>query len=537
MTGQMSPHLAAPRSAPGTVRRLIVYTILFVLVVITAVGVSGLLGRLFETRPEFGGIGGLALSLAFALVGGPLAAVTWWLVWRRIADDRSSVAWGIYLMAAYVVALIVATTSILEALASLVAGRFMSDSLATGIVWLGVWIWHRWMLHHPTKSPLRLATVPLTLGAAYGLGVTVVGAIRALEDLFDALVASGAGIPALGMSWWIGALGAVIWFAGGALIWWWHWIHDAVRNLADGFADVMLLLTGVLAAGAIALGGLIAALSVGLRAAFDRSDPWNALIDPLPLGIAAAGVGGIVWLYHRRVARERSESTRSATRLVEAGLGLVAAASGLGVVVNAILAALGASLAGTGAAALLCGGLSALVVGSPVWWLAWRTLHAAPATVSAGRRVYLVVIFGVSAVVALVALLIVGYRVFEYALEGGVNLIEDVRAPFGLLLATGLVAVYHFSVWRRDRAAAPAVDLRTVERVFVVAGGDAAALGGAIEAATGASVVAWQRADTEPGVDAPSPDVVARALDGVHARRVLVVVGAEGALEVIPLVG
>ena len=112
MTGATGPQptgadaAAAAPPAPGgsaqrTVRRLIVYTLLAVLVTIAAIGVAGLLERLLDRAEPLAGSGttDLALSLAFTFIGGPLAAVLWWSVWRRLADEseRTSLAWGLYL--------------------------------------------------------------------------------------------------------------------------------------------------------------------------------------------------------------------------------------------------------------------------------------------------------------------------------------------------------------------------------------------------------------------------------------------------------
>ncbi|WP_258061179.1 DUF5671 domain-containing protein, partial [Arthrobacter sp. 4R501] len=86
-------------SAQRTVRRLITYALLFALVVTAAVGLSGLAGRLVAAGTELaaGDVAGLARSLAFALIGGPLAAVLWWVVWRRLGEaaERASVGWGL----------------------------------------------------------------------------------------------------------------------------------------------------------------------------------------------------------------------------------------------------------------------------------------------------------------------------------------------------------------------------------------------------------------------------------------------------------
>jgi hypothetical protein len=146
-------------SAQRTVRRLITYALLFALVVITAVGLGGLLGRLFVTGTELASddVAGLARSLAFALIGGPLAALLWWAVWRRLDDpeERSALGWGLYLAGAYLVALLVASTNLLNTLSSLIGGpgQGWRLSLATGLVWAAVWVWHRWMWRHPRKGP------------------------------------------------------------------------------------------------------------------------------------------------------------------------------------------------------------------------------------------------------------------------------------------------------------------------------------------------------------------------------------------------
>lgn len=557
-----APGVSGAPGAQGTVRRVIVFLLLFVLVCLTASGLAGLLGRLFEVRPEFDiGIGGLALSLAFTLVGGPLAAVLWWFAWRRLdGPDRGSVAWGLYLTAISFTALVVFTSALLGMFADLIAGRWDPTALGTAIAWLAVWGAHRWM--RLRRRPVRLRTAPGVLGAAYGLIVGVVGVVRALASLFDEAIA-----PAqahLGGGWWVFALQSLVWGVGGALIWWWHWYRDGVRSLRGGFADVALVVVGVLGAAATTLGGVIAVLYVGLRALFDPSEPWREIVEPLGLGVAAAAVAAAVWLYHRRIALARTETTAGAIGLVEAGLGLIAAASGIGVVINALLAALTEPLAGSDARALLLGGIAALVAGAPLWWIAWRPPAGRVDAAWSSRRVYLIAVFGVSAVVAIVALLVVGYRLFSFALEGdGGNLVEQIRAPFGLLVATALIAGYHFAIWRRDRVdAEDESSVPRIRQVILVAPPGANELARTIGAVTGAAVTRWVRADAAGdaggvragvvsdvdaagsgradaggvgaagGVDAAA---LTDTLAGLTARRVLVLAAPDGRVEVVPL--
>ncbi|MRX43586.1 DUF5671 domain-containing protein [Agromyces kandeliae] len=545
---------ASGGSAQGAVRRLIVFILLFVLVTIAAVGVSGLLDRAFDVDRTLAGSGTaeLALQLAFALIAGPLAALLWWGAWRRLdaPGERGSIAWPLYLAAMTTVSLIVATTSIAVSIATLVDGRWSAGGLAIGLVWALVWLWHRWMLRHPAKGPTRMSTVPLVIGAAYGLVVGASGAVSALAAVFDAAIRGASETVLVGRdSWAQAAVDALVWAAIGFAVWWWHWFRDGVRRIPTGFAAVALVVVGVLGGGAAMLGGIGTVVFVGLRLAFDPSEPASAILIPLGTAIAAAGVGSLVWLLHARIAAAHSEGTRRAAVLVMSGLGLIAAASGIGVVVNALLAELSSPLASSGNRALLLGGLSAIVVGGPIWWLNWRPAHRPdPAeAVDVGRRVYLVAVFGASAVVAIITLLVVGYRVFEFVLDPGTGfaLVDRIRAPLGLLVATALVFAYHFAVWRRDRAMISETGVsaeRRIGRIVLVASGDTEAAERAIAAATGARVVVWRRRDggREDGVDveAPGPDaaVVLAALEGVTAERVLVLVGPGDRVEAVPLV-
>ena len=551
MTGTGSAPAAGTGAAQGTVRRLIVYTILFALVTIAAIGVRGLLERLLDpgAPSAIGGTTGVALSLAFALIGGPLAAVLWWLVWRRLAtaSERSSLAWGLYVTAVSALSLIVATSSLLVTATALVAGRWLPGDFATGVVWALVWVWHRWMWRHPLRHPIRLQTVPAVVGSVYGLVIGVGGAVTGLGALVDSALRVTSEQAIAGSPWWHTALDGLLWALAGGLIWWWHWYHDGARRLTTGLAGVALVVVGVMGAGILMLGGLATVLYVALRLALDSSDPAPEILQPLGTAVAAASVGALVWHVHRRIAVERSDGTRRASTLVMSAVGLAAAASGIGVVLNATLAAFTGPLAGD-TRSLLLGGISALVVGGPTWWLSWRpTRPVEPAEVAdTGRRVYLIAVFGVSAVVALIALLVVGFRVFEFGLDAatGASLVERVRAPLGLLVATLLVFGYHFAVWRRDRAVIAAgglVSERRIGRVILIAPGDAASLAPierAVREATRASVTVWRRAVDEPAIApdaAPDAAAVVAALEGVAGKRVLVVAGPDARVEVVPL--
>ncbi|MGO4692517.1 DUF5671 domain-containing protein [Glaciibacter sp. 2TAF33] len=544
--------------AQPIVRRLIVYVLLFALVTIAAIGLAGLLGRVFDAGDQLvaADTAGVARSLTFTLIGGPLAALLWWVVWRRAGEpaERTSVGWSLYLAAMTTVSLITFVSALLVTVTSLIGEDWEQHSLANALVWAGVWLWHRWMLTHPGTSPGLLLTAPNMAGSVFGLVIGVGGLVtalgtlldRATESAIDTAIGGFAEAASVGYPWWRPVLQAAAWAIAGALVWWWHWFRNGARLLRGGLADVTLVLFGILGAGILTLGGAGTALFALLRLAFDRTDPPGRLLDPLGAAIASAMLGALVWVYHRGIARQRPAA--AAARLVTSGIALVATASGTGVIINSLLATATPSLAGSEPRTLLLAGISALLVGGPVWWLVWKP--TAPATVaevaSSDRRVYLIAVFGLSAVVALVALLVVGSRVFEFLLDPAVagSLVERVRAPLGLLIATGLAFAYHFSVWRGDRAAiaqSSAERPHTIGHVILVTDADPGPLSRAITDLTGASVTAWLRADT--GLPAapsaahagPDDDRVAGALAGVSGTRVLVITGPADRIDVIPL--
>ena len=229
-------------TAQGTVRRLIVYSLLFALVTITAIGIAGLLERVLGVSTElvFGGTVDLARSLAFALIGGPLAAVLWWSVWRRLRDaaERASLAWGLYLAAMYTVALIVATSTLVGTAASLVDGDWRPGTFAAFVAWALVWVWHRWMWRHPVKHPVRLQTVPAVAGSVFGLVVGAGGAVNALGALFDTAIREVSESTIAGSPWWQLPIDGLIWAVAGAVIWWWHWYREGAKHLGTGLAAV-----------------------------------------------------------------------------------------------------------------------------------------------------------------------------------------------------------------------------------------------------------------------------------------------------------
>lgn len=536
----------APTASPGTaqsvVRRIVVFAILFALVVVAATGVSGLIERVIGAgRALTTDDSGLALSLAFALIGAPLAGVLWWWERRRLVSDpaeRASLVWSLYLLGMTLLSLIIAATSLAVTLGAAIDGEFLPAELSTAIVFLGVWVWHRHMRRSVVTAPTRLADAPVELSALFGLIVAASAAIDAIAQPIAQALAGMSFVMTGSQYWVISTLQALIWCAIGALVWGWHWFCERAKDAPGALAAVLLVIV-VGAAAATTLFAIGTALFVVLRLLFD-TDPFAQIVSSLDVAIAAGLIGGIVWVYHARVLAARSVRARRSGRLVISAIALIGAASGFGVIVNALLASFGGTLVQDDPRTLLLGGISALVVGAPVWWLAWRPAREVTADEAAdpSRRVYLVVVFGASAIVAIVTLLIIGYRLFEFGLDGGGagGLIERIRAPFGLLSATAIVFGYHFAIWRRDRAAAGTIVRRqAIGRVLLVTSGDAGGLASLLHEETGAAVTVWRAADDSRTLGAEDLPAVLALLDGVSATRVLVIAEAGGGVRTVAL--
>ncbi|MBP2412300.1 hypothetical protein JOF48_001099 [Arthrobacter stackebrandtii] len=523
---------AQATGALPTVRRLVLYILFFTLVTVAAMGASGLLA-LGMSPGETAGTGrtsALARAIAFLVIAGPLALLLWRTLSKRLLQPAESAApaWGLYLAAMYATALITASTSSFSLLGTLAMGRTdgWGQDLAAALVWGGVWWWHQRIWRNARIAPRSLPNLPGILGSWYGLLVGATAVAFALSVVFSAALGTFFHAPSIGSPWWKGMLAQLPWIAGGLAVWWWHWVRRGMGLVRGGFADVALVLVGVLAAGAATLGSAGYLLYTFGNAAL--RGPSLQLLAPAPLALGTALAGSLVCSLAPAWFAGRLPGTLEAGRQVVSGLGLAAGASGLGVCINAALASLVPPLAGDNTRSLLLAGLIWLVLGAVTWWRAWRPGKPADPR---GRRVYLVAVFGISAVVALIALLVAGFRFIEFLLEPdrlASGLLESVRAPIGLLTATALVSLYHFVVWRADRTVLETTETQAdgaLESILLVAGGDARPLRAALAKSTGARVRLLARAGDEYQATEEELAAAIASVDGAGPRIMLLIDG------------
>lgn len=548
------------RRAPGqpvdhatSVRRLFLYGLLLVTLLLTATGAVLVFQELLGTAPGAteGERAPLALGLAFVIVAAPAYGFLLRHARRRLHDpeERRSLAWAAYLNLSLLVSLIVtivAAQQLLEEITGVDHRRAASvvPLVVWGAVWAAHWFWLKAVHGLPGDVHLAAGSLAgLVMGAIGAGGLTFVVGDEVYAGLVEQ-VPAGHHEPDP-RSW---AIAAGI----GAAVWSWHWLARYLHAERTALWHVLVVLIG-------ALGGLIAALAAAATMAYWTitwflGDPPEALssehFELVPVAAAVLVVGAGSWQYHRAVLQRRRDLTRTeplrAYDYLMAGAGLVAVVVGLTLALVAMLEALTPEPAGSQTAIanrLVLAGVLA-VIGGPLWWVFWSRIrrHAIADPVaelgSAVRRIYLIVLFGVGGVVALVSLISVLFIGLEDLLDGslGGGTLRSCRVGLSLLATVTGVAWYHLGVFRGDRdalaAVAPTPSPPPARHVVLVAP-RGTALAEAIATATHAELDTWYRTDDTVAVDI-DPDRLVEQIEASDAGDLLVVVGADGAT-VVPV--
>lgn len=536
---------ARTQVAQPTLRRVFQYVVLFGLVVIVGIGLSGLLEPLFDGASFVtGSRNALARSLAFTFVGVPiLIGVALWTRRRFAAsrDEGDTIEWGLYITGASITALAVSMASALEIL-EWAFGNTTYDGgpVARLLVWGVIWAIHYRLSSAVTSFERRRASD--VIASVIGIAVAVGGLVTVLGAAIDNLLFPGSAVMVAERDLKEGGAALVV----GAVIWVLYWFRRVLHSQRDTLWLAFVLLLGI--AGGLAM--LVIATSTALyRVAVwfvgDPSSPTAAgHFANLPTLIAVAVVGLLVWWYHRAVLAGGPQAGRTeVSRIYEyliAGIGLLAAAAGLATIIIAIFDAITGStvIAGGSAVNTLLAAVTLILVGGPFWWFFWARAQAAAAATpvvevpSVSRRTYLFLLFGVGGITAIISLLVAVYAFFNDLVDSDLSLqtVRDMRIALSILIATGLVAGYHVLIYNRDRGLGVVEAVRGPRFVLLVGGDEG--LRRAIEHEIGAHVQAWQPTMSE-GVLPLTEDVLA-SLRGRGDEQVLVIARA-GRVEVVPI--
>ncbi len=548
------------------VRRFFQYLLLYALLAVAATGLVGLVTPLLEQSSTLaGGPTDLARSITFTVIGVPVAVgLGLWTRHRIVRDptELRSLGWAAYLTAASITALLISTVAMITILDWAVGVEdHVAPSLASLLVWGPLWAGHWFIGRRLTPAPMLQLLV--LVGSLIGLVTAATGLVALLTASFESVFGlRGEALVILGKD---PIRSGGVQLLVGAGVWVVHWVAAGL-----GSRRGTLWLTYVLLVGAA--GGLLAALwgfsftgykvlvwLVGNPEAASAASHFLAV----PSTFALAVVGLVVWWYHQAVLALGEAPGRSETRRVYdylmAGVGLVAAAAGLTMILVAGIEAVAGTddlLLGSIAVNALLAALTLLVVGVPVWWVHWRRCQrpmvrspsrgsgtqeadtqasADQELASPSRRIYLLLLFGVAGVVSVITLLVGVYLVVDDALTGelGAETLRSTRFAFGLLVTTGTIAAYHWTIYRSDRRRAPGQ--RAVQagqdRWVVLVGPADADLAQAVATRTGSAVEVirpvraadpWTVEDVVQAIESAGPGDLLLFDDpaGLHALRV-----------------
>ena len=458
-------------STEQPVRLFFQYALAFGLFIIFTVGIAGLLSRILDTANIVNADqSSLASNLAFVVVGGPLlAGIIIWL--RKSISQNPSDGHGpvptLFATLAATISLLVFMTSAIAALHNLInADQFAGVSAAKAIVWGSAWL----IVLKISNSviPKNDFRIQYFVGSAITALASLIALIQVLSGVFSALLLQKRFLgnqplllvsPVNPLEIGLGTLAI-----SGAL-WFYYWIRNANTIKSDTLWLGYVLIAGV--GGTLILA--ITSLSVSLYQVlvWFFGEPYNQKIAEhfagIPLSLAVASAGLMFWWYHKSLLptnSERNDIQRTYEYLM-AAISLIASAIGISIVIVALIEASTsqAILAGSSAINTLLGAATVIAVAGPIWWHFWNRIqkvaksspeseHGSPI-----RRIYLFLLFGVGGVVAIISLITIVYQIFNSLLGSGLgaNTLNEMRSAIGILASTGIVAAYHWEIYRHEK--------------------------------------------------------------------------------------
>jgi len=508
--------------APSTfsIRRLFQYALLFGLLSVSAAGVAGLIGRLFdighviaESRTD------LARDISFTIVGFPLYLLVGRWTKKTLSDDpseRRSVAWNLYLSVVSLTALVTSLTAAYAILMwALGEESFRGQQLSRLLAWGLIWIVH-WQLIRSTSRDEESRAHYLA-GSLIGLGVLAVGLANLISSVTQLLVAqdeksvliesSNPTMRALSLI----IIGLPVWFQ------YWLRVAQSLKRELLWFSYVMLV--GV-------AGGFIALVASSSVVVYDSivwffgdtvsdiaTQHFNDSIGALGSGIVGLGV----WWYHAGIVRDTDENERSEVRRVYeyiiSGISLIAAAAGLMMIMVAVIESVtpGEVVSTTSSTNTLLLAVTLIIVGAPVWWFFWNRIEGHVAVdgleqSSPTRRIFLLMLFGVSSIAAVVSVLTGVFLFLDDLLNSklGLETVRQMRYALAILLANAAISWYHWSIYRHERTIS--IKKAKREKFVVLVGPQDSTIAENIESEIGGKVQVW---------DSTSVDGIKSGVDGV----------------------
>lgn len=453
-------------SSSFSIRRLFHYSLLFFSVIIAGVGIAGLLGRtldfgrvIAESRTD------LARNLSFTIVGIPLTYLFARWSNRNLKDDpseRNSFAWHAYLTVASITSLAIALFGLHDTLSWAIGNdAYRGSALSQLLVWTFIWIFHLRL-----SSRVGDANRPqFLIGSGIGLSIIAVGLGGLIGNSLESFINLEKEVLSIERTNPIVNSGITLLM--GLPVWLIYWYRGALTFTREFLWHAYVFLAGIAASFITFVIGLSVALYDSLVWFFGDTGKSSAaqhfFSTASALGAAASGLA--IWLYHRSLLSEDRTRTelRRIYEYIVSGVSLIAASLGvLTIIVAAIESLTPSDISGGGEGAnSLILAVTLLLVGAPIWWFFWNrieheVLKAQEDLASPTRRIFLLMLFGVSAVAAVISLISGLFLLFDDILnsELGMNTLRDTRFVIGILLTNAAISGYHWAIYRSEKEVA-----------------------------------------------------------------------------------
>lgn len=536
-------------SRTHVMRRVFQYSMLFVAVIISAIGTSGLLTRVFSSGQSLtSDSAALARDASFTIVGIPvLIGLTLWTqsIIRKNPREVDSFAWGSFVTLVDVVSLLTGLVAVTELAkwATNLPDTTWPSSTARVIVWGTTWVSIRLVKRAASTSAQR--QVGNLIGSTVGLGLIVAGAVSVISSLLQ--IAFNLQNDAFNYQTNDATVAGAITLTLGAGVWGGYWFARARLSERNSLWHAYVLLIGV-------GGAFVTAISAASMAIYQllvwyfgtpNIDVARVHFNDTPANAAYALMGLSSWWYHRWVLHEAGRRQRTEVRRIYeymiSGVALGSIAVGIGILVAAGIQSLTDSdlITTSDTTNTLLAALTLLGVGTPIWLLYWSRIqvlaHAEPETEAPTptRRAYLFGLFGIGGVASLIALITGVFLLLQDVFQGDFasSTFRDMRFAIGVLVTAGVLATYHYAVYRGERQFAQ-VAWRHTRNILLVGPKDEE-LAHEIQQRTGDRVQIWVQTNID-SKQWSKPEVLA-LVDSLPDQDALILLNSHG-LEMIPVV-
>ena len=428
------------------VRDFLKYALLFTSVLLTCLGLSGLLGLWLDIdNVDYYGKLDAARWSAFLVVGIPvIAVIVRWIRrdFRRDLQASESPAWQIYLFAAATSSLVIWFVPLNVTLRWFAGEAYRPRELAQAIVAFAVWIVHVFLIR---KHSSVISNMHRFAGLASGITASAVGSIGAIGYGISKWMNVATGKYELQNNLILLIIGAPV-----ALYYWsnldYHGSTLEVR-IYRTFAGKVIPTVFAAFAATFALGST-------LNWYFgEHINDAPRYFTHVPQQIATVIVLVPLVLYFRYLVSEFSEHGRDdITRIFQylvSGAALIGASVAGGWFIAGLLEF--NSFVNTSIS-----GFSGLMVALPIWRFEWRhcehaihyefeSEHNSPI-----RRFFLYLMIAAPTIASFASAVSLSYIFFKGLFVGGFEWI-DIKAAFGALVSAALVAIYQYRVFKSEQ--------------------------------------------------------------------------------------